>query len=261
LKTKQVLGVIGALALTGLSTLILASPAQSAPPTCKVSTTTLTNRPDNGLNGDWAYDSFTRKVTICTVEEPAGAPWLYKATVEDTGTFVTIGGATLSPGVTPGVPLAGGVTGTMTGGFSGQFSAPADFGFAWNVHHNKTYDGAPGGSQPDANDPSTSWWIATLFGGIEQLINDWSWTYKTCNEQWINNEDTNANEDGGNITGAVPCPTRTTPTPAPAPAPGNGGLADTGSNVTGIVIAGGSALLVGAVLIAFTARRRARSHS
>ena len=258
MKTKQVLGVIGALALTGLSTLILASPAQAAPE-CKVTETLLTNRPDNGLNGDWAHDTFTRTVTICGEAPDKGGPWVYQAVVHDVGTFVTIAGPTLAPGVTgPGLALAAGVVGTMDGGFTSTFTAPAEFDFGWEIYDGETYDGAPSASQPDTNDPSTGWWIATLINSDAPVpMENWSWTYKSCNEQWINNEDTNTDENGGNITGAVPCPTRTTP----APAPGNGGLAETGTDVTGIVIAGGSALLVGAVLIAFTARRRARSHS
>jgi LPXTG-motif cell wall-anchored protein len=74
---------------------------------------------------------------------------------------------------------------------------------------------------------------------------DWEWTYTTCaGETWTDNETTEAGPYSlaNDITGK-PCP-------AAAPLP------QTGSSVTGIVAAGGAAVLLGAMLVAFAMRRR-----
>jgi LPXTG-motif cell wall-anchored protein len=91
---------------------------------------------------------------------------------------------------------------------------------------------------------------ATSFDGNSLDDDSWKWTYKTCNEQWIDAADALGGHTG-NITGSPACPAPTTPSPSPSGP--LGGI--TGSDVTGYVFAGAALVLAGALFL-FVARRR-----
>src|SRR5262249_46602853 len=85
------------------------------------------------------------------------------------------------------------------------------------------------------------------------LNDDWSWTYKTCNETWVNNVDTSDTrstpEHPNDITGTPACPT---------PSPTGGTMPPTGNNVTGLVLIGSGVVLGGVVLLLAAGRRPRR---
>lgn len=224
--------------LLGLSALLLAvlpASAQAAvlvtpvdPPICKTSLAHLVNRPENGNHGQWANDTFTRTVKICETGVikvpivPAAVllpisvdVGVYHATLADDGTFVTVPGSS-SP--RQGL-VVGPQNGSFSGGFTADFKAAPNFADYVDFANGQTFVGSAG--------PSTPLWVRSYFTGSNfagtSINNDWSWTYKTCAEQWI---DAFANQDGslpaaGDIVGA-PCPTPTpavivTPTPTATP--------------------------------------------
>jgi hypothetical protein len=200
--------IFAALAVTMLGVLASATPANATTPDCRTVVSHLTDRPDSGNHGTWANDTATRTVLVCHIPAVVLAEaksvivegWTYGAKLTDEGTFVTAGGAHLSPN--NGHALLADVPGTFTGGFTTTFQAPADWQF-WNgaALDGHTFTGTPGGANP-----TTSNWVKALWtSGFEgdSIGKDWSWTYKTCNEQWV---DANANESGttaaaGDITG------------------------------------------------------------
>jgi hypothetical protein len=60
-----------------------------APDRTVTAVTSLTDRPDSGGNGYWAWDTFARTLTLHYLGDggPAGTPYQYSATVSDKGTF------------------------------------------------------------------------------------------------------------------------------------------------------------------------------
>jgi LPXTG-motif cell wall-anchored protein len=253
---------------------VVAGPVAAAGSVCKTATTTLTDRPDSGLHGDWAKDTFTRTVKLCEtgpVEAAAAvaiaARSSYTATVTDAGTFTTVAGK--SPDA--GVDLAAGITGYLAGGFTATFTAEAGFKHYGGVFDGKTYSGTA---------PSTTGdWVKNLWGGgdftsVTNLV-AWKWTYWTCGrdegkavEKWVNVEAGNR----GDITGkACPSPSpsasatasaSTGPTAGASPSTGGtaGGLPVTGSN-TGMYAGGGVVLLAAGAGLYLATRRRRREFS
>jgi LPXTG-motif cell wall-anchored protein len=185
--------------------LVFASPANAATPDCKTVTSNLVNRPDNGNHGIWSNDTFTRTVEVCVVPPPSTPAlqadsvevqtWKYHAKVTDSGTFVTLAGAHLSP--EHGNALLGGVNGKIVGGFTADFTAPHDWGF-WNgaAFDGKTLTGAAGGSNPTTSDWVKALWSDGFKGS--SINDDWTWTHTTCNEQWKET----AKGNTGEITGS-----------------------------------------------------------
>ena len=167
---------------------------------------------------------------------------VYHAVVTDAGTFKTL--AAHSPQA--GTALAADIPGTMSGGFTADFTAAADFAEYNGSLNGNTYTGPVG-----AGNPSTGNWVATLFtGGIvgSGLNDDWSWTYATCTEHWVNANAGNS----GDITGLPTCAPEPTATPVPD-------LPVTGTDVGRYVLAGGAAVVIGAVLMVFAGRFRRRT--
>lgn len=212
-------GVLVALGLTSG----VASAATSLAEDCKTVTSHLTNHPDSGNHGTWALDDFTRTVKVCHVPEVIEtAPsvskalvvvqsWNYHVTVTDEGTFTTVAGAHNSPN--NGFALIGNVPGTMKGGFTADVKAPHDWGyFTPEVLDGKNFTGAPG---TEAGGPKTSNWVKALWSdGLDEkssfINDDWAWTYKTCNQQWIDSVETDdgTSHAAGDITGysRLACP-------------------------------------------------------
>jgi LPXTG-motif cell wall-anchored protein len=240
----------------------IAGPASAVASTCKTATTTLTDRPDSGLHGDWAKDAITRTVKLCEavpgVPGPDGGKSTYIASVADTGTFTTVAGKSPNAGVT----LPAGIVGKLAGGYTATFTATPAFATYQHVFDGKTYSGTA---------PSTTGdWVAKLWGGEDFTsvtnLGGWTWTYWTCSvdlakatEKFVNAEAGNA----GDITG-IACPTVApvvlpTVSASPSASPSTGGTAAglpvTGSQ-TGLLAAGGAVLLAAGAGLVLLGRRR-----
>jgi LPXTG-motif cell wall-anchored protein len=279
--------IIGALVLA--AGLFAAAPALSAQasadtgpsvPSCDQGphtvSTHLVNRSDGGHgNGTWAVDDIQRVVTFTRVQaktpQVADDEWSYHAQVKDTGTFVTNGGATLSPN--KGAPLVAGVHGKLTGSFSADFNSTACFA-NFDPKLPATVSG---------DNPKTSQWIVLAWGGKMDLTTpdatqQYEWQYDTCSESWLdayNNKDGTA-AGAGDITGlpcASPTPTNSASAPAPTPSASSGaggaaggaqaptpGLPVTGSGAV-YWAAGAGAVLVGGGLFLVARRRRVKFSS
>lgn len=256
-----------ALAILGLSTLGIVSvsaPAQAAVEDCKTVVTDVTNRPDNGDHGAWAIDTFEREVTICRVPDAevaakASVPveaWNYSAKFKDNGTFVTQGGAALSPQA--GAELKAGVHGKFSGTQSMTFTAPANWlGFSPKE--------SVSGATPSTQDWIKVWWPDGSY--TNHVAGDaWKYTYETCNEKWVESNAGNT----GDITGMKPCPSASpsasaSPTvtassshAAGVPPAASDSLPLTGAPV-GALVAGGIGLVgLGALAVLLGRRRRIR---
>lgn len=161
----------------------------------------LVDRPDSGLHGDWAKDNLTRTVSI-TRQKAAkssncggGATkcWFYTGSIADNGSF-----ATVAAGKSPqaGVDIAGTVNGTVAGASQIEFYASSDAPDPALVDATVT-----GAAHP------TSEWVKMFFvaGTVVTPTDllDWSWTYNapgTC-EKWVNAKAGNT----GDVTGVNAC--------------------------------------------------------
>lgn len=186
-------GLVVTLALVGASVLGGVAYAEATPPTppCEATagdvatfTTQVNDRPDSGLGGTWAKDTFTRttyveRETDCT----------YTLRLHDVGTFTTLAGAP-SPGGT--ATLGASFTGTFAGGARIVVTSEAE-----PVDPGATSDGTVSSSQ----------WATLLFPGNPGKLIKWGWTYTTPCETWKNSMHGNH----GDVTGKV-CETQTTTT-------------------------------------------------
>jgi len=171
------LAVLGAAVATG-------GVANAAAPSC-ATTSTHTDRPDNGHFGNWADLSLTRSVEVCST----GTANHYTATITDDGSLTTLDGQ--SP--REGKPLAVGATGTVHGTYAWTFVAE-------NLDLTKLVS--------PAADTTTNNWLKELVkasGGkwCSGSGGAYNWTYTTCAEKWVdasNNDDGSA-ADAGDITG------------------------------------------------------------
>lgn len=208
-------------ALAGL--LLAAVPAVSAEvdtDNCETVVSTLTDRPDSAVGGGtWALDQIERTVTICEGDSLEGVS-NYHAEVVDEGTFVT-----LSLDHTPAgadQPLPAGIEGTMTGGFTAAFEADAGFE-SFDASH---LDGQTITWDEGGDNLSTGQWVASMFGNDfdgTSLNDDWSWTYATCAEQWINQTRALGGNEG-DITGSPLCVQPEEPTVTDETCDGSGAL-------------------------------------
>jgi len=196
---------VAALAGAGLA----AAPAHAA-----LSTTTLvtriTDRPDSGNGGTWAYDNLDRTLTVTVNPNQAGVPagfTGYTATVSDTGSFTAIQSNDTPNQSTAGLTISHPVKGSVSGGVSYTVTAPDTDSLVAQA--------APASEDDHFNSPSgedtTGLWPEQAFestaGVTVTMGTDWSWTYQTGCQTWI---DSQADGDGntpadGNITGKV-CP-------------------------------------------------------
>ncbi|HWG61097.1 MAG TPA: hypothetical protein VG253_05230 [Streptosporangiaceae bacterium] len=187
-------------------------------PTMVTATTHVTNHPDSGGGGTWAYDDFGRTLTV-TLDSPqptSGVPagdLAYTATVTDKGMFNAIVGADTPNQVTAGVKIGHAVTGSMNGGASYIVYAPVADTLTGTVEtsQNDNFTASTG-------DHTTGDWPAQAFATPADAVvtyadagNGWSWKYATACESWT---DAGTNGAGnlagdGNITGkrcVVPVP-------------------------------------------------------
>lgn len=205
---RKKMAAVGALALAATALgVALASPAQAAQRVadCKTGTYQITNRPDSGAVGNWALDTFTRKIEVCRVEDEQVTAktvtvpsWTYLVRGTDEGTFVTQG--THTPKGLPADPAKfPGRTGQFTGRWSLKVEAPSEWQY-W-----------VGGKE--TNTLATGEWIAALWSEGDrpaEEFTDWSWTYTLCGKaegptppgtRWVNANKHNS----GDITGKFEC--------------------------------------------------------
>lgn len=227
-----VIGAATAAAALGLGAGPAAHAATATP--LFTATTSVTNAPDSGGNGTWAFDTYTRTFSVypdpggCTAMAGFGAAdTCYSATVADLGTSETIPGAYQPNQGDPatGDKISGpSVTASMTGSAGYTFYAPgADLPSAANVHQTvaDNYAAAAGENSTDG------WFMQAFKAGDTSVIGSinatgWSWSYatgcETWTDAWNNGDGQSANLSAdGNITGLV-CPASVTVTPSPAPA-------------------------------------------
>jgi hypothetical protein len=162
----------------------------------------LDNRPDSGLHGDWATDKLTRTMSItrqhaaeaakCGVS--ASVCWFYTGSLVDTGTFKTINKAD-SPQA--GTPINGIVRGDVSGAAKLEFYASSD-----SPDPDLVDTTVNGSAHPTAT------WAKMFFedGTVvtDSTLTDWRWSYDaadTC-ETWVNALAGNT----GDITGTNKCP-------------------------------------------------------
>lgn len=187
--------VAGAVAVLA-ATVGLSAPASATTvpvPVCAGATftTAVTNRPDSGLHGNWAKDTFTRTTAVLCIDGG------YRINLSDTGSFTTLAGA-LSPSA--GVPIH---DAPFTGSFVGGMTLTVK---------SETGPVDPGTSDAKAGKYSSSEWAALVFPKGKITVEGWGWTYKHCGETWVNA----AAGNSGDITGTTKCPPKpTTTTPAP----------------------------------------------
>lgn len=196
------LGVIGVGALS----------AANAAPSSATAVTSISNRPDSGHGGVWAYDTVKRTATVtlqspqpATSTFPAGVPLtdqVYTETISDSGAFTTIPGALTPNQSTAALKVAHAVDGTLTGSYTLTVYAPSA----------DTLTGTVPAAEDDqfstltAGFVSTGNWANQFFATPTDKIvgGAYNWTYTTgCNESWV---DSSGNGDGnlpadGNITG------------------------------------------------------------
>lgn len=175
----------GALALGGVAT---ATDETCAPGWVATYSTVVSNRPDSGTNGTWAYDAFTRTTTV--YDHCDGT---YGVKLDDAGTFTTVAGT--SPG-DQAAPLVAGITGSFTGSASIVVTSetpPTDPG--------PTSDGSVGSSA----------WAGLLFAGNVGVLGDWGWTYATDCETWVNSSAGNSGDVVGEDCQPPTSTTTTTP--------------------------------------------------
>lgn len=196
-------GAVLGLAVGGLA---LAAPAH-AQDDCRTVVSTLVDRPDSAVGGGtWALDQLERTVEVCQVSDGR-----YQATVTDLGTFETVELDHTPAGTDQ--PLPAGITGTVEGGFTTiEFEAAR----LWESFNASVLDGV---TVTGADRPSSTW-VSELFSDVDKATLDgenWSWTYTTCSEEWVNQADA-LGGNKGDITGKE-CPSEPTPTPTTKPSP------------------------------------------
>jgi hypothetical protein len=199
--TAAPVAVLGALAFgTGA--------AHAAPvPTTVTATTHISNRPDSGNDGTWAYDHLARTLTVTKAAiQPSSTVTAYTATVTDTGSFSTVGGAGTPNQFVPGTKiLHNGVKGDISGGISYTVTAPAADTLTGTVPatENDNFSTTGAGFTSTADWPELA--FASKTGVTVTEGSSWSWKYSTACESWT---DSAANGDGntasdGNITGQL----------------------------------------------------------
>ena len=201
---SRVIGA-GAAAVAAVTVLGISGGAAHAAPGTVTAHTYVSNRPDGGNGGTWAYDDFTRTLTVkvAAVQNPADAKaglTDYTARVTDGGQFNAIVGMLAPNQAVPGVKITGSVRGGMHGSISYTVTAPSADTLTGTVPATENDNfGAP--ATTTGNWPKLA--FASPAGVTVTENSDWTWTYTTRCETWV---DSAANGDGnlladGNITG------------------------------------------------------------
>ncbi len=207
--SKRILAVTGAV-LAAAAGVALASGTALATPTAVTASTQVSNAPDSGNNGNWAYDDYTRVLTVKIDPDQSSAPvgdTVYLASISDHGQFHAVLGAFTPNQAVPGLKVTHSVSGAMNGSWTYVVTAPtADVPSASNVPATVDDNFADG-----TGNQVSSKWPALAFSGPVTVAPDagtWTWTYTRACESWT---DSAANGDGnlaadGNITGKACVP-------------------------------------------------------
>lgn len=209
---RRLLAIAAPAAIFALATPALAATPHHAtvrPSTVAPATTTISNRPDSGNNGNWALDNFTRTASITLVGEVAasncpasstGHCYLWNFKITDTGHFTAQAGDF--------APRSGGaLERTLTGQFKGGVPAGQIFS-SWKTARATrvplTEDDL--GAVPTGRHTTTNW-VEQFFGATATFgavdLGNWGWTYTLgfgANDQCPNNAyrwvDAASNSDG-----------------------------------------------------------------
>ncbi len=194
-----------------LSAVSFVTAAHAATPVTATAVTKVSNHSDSGYNdgddGGWAVDTFTRTATITLVGadptltdcgDTATTCYAYTGTITDTGTAAAITGKA-SPGAQD-VPIKGSPVATMNGKATVTFDASSNTPNATLVP--KTMTG---------NSESTTDWVQQFFPdgvtGKEPTLTAWKWTYADSADcqTWVDELGGTA-ATSGDITGVDVCP-------------------------------------------------------
>lgn len=206
-RNRGILAGLVAVAIAGSGAAAFAA-TSSSPSASVTAVTRVTDRPDSGHGGTWAFDSFKRTLTVrLDSPQPAsGVPagdLAYTAAITDQGEFSTVPGALAPSQAVPGVKVTHGVTGELNGTYAYTVYAPAADSLA--------------GIVPQAEDDNfaapvntTGNWPSLAFATTAGVVSSggaYNWTYATACETWT---DSSGNGDGnlagdGNVTGRI-CP-------------------------------------------------------
>lgn len=203
---------VSGVAVFAAAALGLAVPGASASTTF-TATTHLTNRLDGGHNTlgapYWATDTITRVATLVdNGPDPNRANFdTFSFSLSDTGTFVTNNNVGNPNGLNPTTPITGTVTGTIKGsGVWTTFDAPTGSANASLVPTSVSGNGTPSSVWPglffplgtDFECPGVQ--LQAYTTAIQPFPptgcgseNTYSYTYKSCSEQWV---DANTDNDG-----------------------------------------------------------------
>jgi Putative Ig domain len=203
-------------------------------------TTAITNDYDSGGNGNWANDDFSRTFTmtqqnstVCSDDTKLSPGFnssldtCYSAAINDAGTFTTLLNA-YEPnqgfsGPQTGDHIANVVSGTFSGGatwtlFSPNANQPDVSNVLATLDDSFTHP-------PSGANSTTQWFLQAFAPGDRTVANnssdiyadmqaDWSWTYNTGCETWVDSGSKGAGNNGfdgqstplsvdGNITGTI----------------------------------------------------------
>lgn len=184
--------------------------ATATAPTTVTATTHVTDRPDSGNGGTWAYDTFDRTLTVTAAAKQNPADTAknlvdYTVTVTDQGFFSAVQGTGTPNQFVPGTKVMHAVKGTMNGGLSYTVTAPATDSLTGVIpaSENDNFSTSGAGFVSTGDWPKLAFMTPTNVTVNEN--SDWSWTYKTACETWV---DSAANGSGnqandGNITGKI----------------------------------------------------------
>jgi hypothetical protein len=205
--------LLTALGMLGIGAIAAQANAVTVPTTAHA-VTHITDRPDNGHGGIWAYDTMDRTLDVTLVSpQPASVPvgsLEYNVTIADKGSFSSIVGALTPNQAVAGVKIAHGVKGSISGTYSLTAVAPAADTLTGVVPATENDNFVSNG----AGFVSTGDWAKQAFAtpvGVTVTGGAYEWDYQTfppaCSQKWV---DSSTNGDGalaadGNITGAL-CP-------------------------------------------------------
>jgi hypothetical protein len=203
--------LLAALGVIGIGSVYAAS--ANAAPTTVTGTTRITDRPDSGHGGVWAYDTMDRTLTVTVAADQTGVPagsTKYSATITDRGSFAAITGALTPNQATAGLKIAHGVPGTVNGTYALTVVAPSTDTLTGVIPavENDNFSTTGAGFVTTGNWPVQAFASPT---GVVVTGGAYEWDYQTfppaCSQKWV---DSSTNGDGnlaadGNVTGAL-CP-------------------------------------------------------
>lgn len=166
----------------------------------RFASSTLSDRPDSGGNGNWANDHLARGAMVLYMGDITPGTHTYQGDVRDVGTFSALAGAFApNQGQFPGSKVANSVTGPAVGG--------TGYSFTSDQFVSRFPASAYSGGTPTTGSWPSLFYASTATIGGPGIMNSgpvqWSWKYNYKTQQWIDAAFNNGGQfDGsGNITG------------------------------------------------------------